>query len=79
MSTITFNSAPRAETESSYAKNVGRAFRSLLAALLAVKPSQPATPRAKLRDQMAVFRLAKQYEGLSPNLAAELRYLASRG
>lgn len=79
MSTITFNSAAHADTHSSYAGNVGRAFRSLLAALLAIKPAQPATPRAQLRNRMAVFSLAKQYETLSPNLAAELRYIASRG
>jgi hypothetical protein len=79
MSTITFTQAARGEATSSYAENVGRAFRSLLAAVLAIKPQQPATPRATLRNQLAVFRMAKQYEGLSPNLAAELRYIASRG
>ena len=76
MSTITF---PHAAADSSYAENVGIAFRSLLAALLAIKPQQPASPRAKVQNQLAVFRLAKQYESLSPNLAAELRYIASRG
>jgi hypothetical protein len=63
----------------SYGANVGRAFRSLLAALLAVKPSGQAAPAAKLRDQLALFRLARDYEALSPNLAAELRFIASRG
>ncbi len=79
MSTITFSQSASRELNSSYAENVGRAFRSLLAALLAVKPQQNATPRATLRNQLAVFRLARQYEDLSPNLAAELRYIASRG
>jgi hypothetical protein len=63
----------------SYGANVGRAFRSLLAALLVVKPSGQAAPAAKLRDQLALFRLARDYEALSPNLAAELRFIASRG
>lgn len=64
---------------SSYGANVGRAFRSLLAALLAVKPAGQAAPAAKLRDQLALFRLARDYEALSPNLAAELRSIAGRG
>ena len=63
----------------SYGANVGRAFRSLLAALLAVKPARKTAPAAKLRDQLALFRLARDYEALSPNLAAELRFIASRG
>ena len=63
----------------SYGANVGRAFRSLLAALLAVKPAGQASPAAKLRDQLALFRLARDYEALSPNLAAELRFIAARG
>jgi hypothetical protein len=79
MSSIAISHAPRIEAASGYARNVGRAFRSLLAALLAVKPEQPASPRVRMRDQLAVFRLAKQYEDFSPNLAAELRFIASRG
>jgi len=59
----------------SYGANVGRAFRSLLA----VKPSEQAAPAAKLRDQLALFRMARDYEALSPNLAAELRFIAARG
>lgn len=66
-------------TALSYGANVGRAFRSLLAALLAVKPAQEALQEGTLRDRLAVFRLARQYEALSPNLAAELRCIASRG
>lgn len=79
MSTLTFPHSARNEATSTYAQNVGDAFRSLLAALLAVKPAQPASLRSKLRDQLAVFRLAREYETLSPNLAAELRFIASRG
>ena len=63
----------------SYGANVGRALRSLLAALLAVKPAEQAARGAKLRDQLALFRLARDYEALSPNLAAELRFIAARG
>lgn len=79
MSTMTFPQAARSEAASTYAQNVGHAFRSLLAALFAVKPAQPATLQARLRDQLAVFKLAREYEALSPNLAAELRSIASRG
>jgi hypothetical protein len=79
MSTITFPHAARNEVASNYAQNVGYAFRSLLAALLAVKPQPSVSQRSKLRDQFAVFRLAREYEALSPNLAAELRFIASRG
>ena len=79
MSTMTFPQAARNEASSTYAQNVGHAFRSLLAALFAVKPAQPVTQKARLRDQLAVFRLARKYEALSPNLAAELRFIATRG
>lgn len=79
MSTLTFPQAARNEAASTYAQNVSHAFRSLLAALFAVKPAQPVTQQARLRDQLAVFRLAREYEALSPNLAAELRFIASRG
>jgi hypothetical protein len=34
--------------------------------------------RARARDAEQLCRLAKQYEALSPNLAAELRFFASR-
>jgi hypothetical protein len=78
MSTITSPHAARNESATTYAQNVGYALRSLLAALLAVKPQQAVSPRSKLRDQLAVFKLAHQYESLSPNLAAELRCIASR-
>ena len=79
MSTITYSHAERNQAASTYAQNVGQAFRSLLAALLAVKPQAPLSPRAVIRDRLAVFQLARQYEKLSPNLAAELRFIASRG
>lgn len=62
----------------SYGANVCRAFRSFLAALFAVKPAQEMRQEVILRDRLAVLRLARQYEALSPNLAAELRVFASR-
>lgn len=79
MSMITFPHAARNEAATTYAQNVGHAFRSLLAALLAVKPQQPVSQRVRLRDQLAVFKLAREYEAVSPDLAAELRYIASHG
>lgn len=79
MSTITFPHAARNEAASTYAQNVGYAFRSLLAALLAVKPQPPVSQRRTLRDQLAVFKLARDCEAMSPNLAAELRFFASHG
>ena len=78
MSTITFPRATGNEAAPGYAQNVGHAFRALLAALLAVKPQPLASQRAKLRNRLAVHRLARQYETLSPNLAAELRFIAGR-
>ena len=79
MSTITFSHAGQNQAASTYAQNVGYAFRSFVAALFAVKPQPALSQRATLRDQLAVFKLARQYEKLSPNLAAELRFIASRG
>jgi hypothetical protein len=68
----------------SYTQNVGRAARALLAALLAVN-ARPATPakRALDRDRelslRELYRLAAGYDSVMPNLAQELRYIASRG
>lgn len=78
MSTITFPHAARNEVALTYAQNVGYAFRSLLIAVLAVKPQQPVSARSTLQNQLAVFRLAHEYETLSPSLAAELRFIAGR-
>ena len=46
MSTITYPQADRDLAATSYAQNVGYAFRSLLAALLAVKPQPPVSQAA---------------------------------
>ncbi|QDZ26719.1 hypothetical protein [Noviherbaspirillum sp. UKPF54] len=57
-----------------YFNNVGKAALALLSALLAVKPRRR---RASATDDLA--SLCRRYEGLTPNLANELRFMASRG
>lgn len=74
MSSFAISSSGNA-IESSYGQNVRRAFRELIAALLAVRSFGE---RSAARDQLEVLRLANQYEALSPNLAAELRSVACR-
>ncbi|MGE5650892.1 MAG: hypothetical protein ACM34A_11915 [Bacillota bacterium] len=56
-----------------YFNNVGKAALALLSALLAVKPRR----RASATDDLA--SLCRRYEGLTPNLANELRFMVSRG
>ena len=70
----------------SYASNVGAAARQLIAALFAVKPQTVA-----VADQVVSQRnnkeetiwwltsMANDAERHSPNLSAELRFMASRG
>lgn len=72
MSSFAISSA-HADAAQSYGQNVRRAFRELVAALFALPVS-----RTAVRDQLAVLRIADQYESLSPNLAAELRSVACR-
>jgi hypothetical protein len=74
MSTFAISSA-HDNAARSYGQNVRRAFGELIAALFAL-PAFGA--RAAARDQLAVLRIANQYEALSPNLAAELRSVACR-
>lgn len=70
----------------SYSENLAQAFRSFLAALLAVKPIQRQTAgqpparsaRERVRTIKALYRMAGDCETLSPNLAKELRFLAGR-
>ncbi|SDA43731.1 MULTISPECIES: hypothetical protein [unclassified Janthinobacterium] len=78
-----------------YFSNLGRATRAFLGALLASKPySQLAQKeviasgvtdeeqryvRPSKRDFALLNSEANRYEKLMPNLAAELRFLASRG
>lgn len=70
----------------SYASNVAAAARQLVAALFAVKPR----PAVVVADEVVSQRqmeasaswlnsLANDCERHSPNLSAELRYMASRG
>jgi hypothetical protein len=82
MSIAIASTAP-ATANGSYAENVGRAARSFLAALLAVKPEQahkaaPSNAKAKYDSLYALYRLAGSYDSVMPNLAQELRAIASR-
>lgn len=71
-----------------YASNIGRAARSLLEALLGYAPAAapraqlteaaPASEREKQKGRLEMFRIARQYERLSPGLSAELRSIAAR-
>jgi hypothetical protein len=71
-----------------YAGNIGRAVRSLLEALLGYAPAAatraqrteaaPASEREKQKGRLEMFRIAQQYERLSPGLSAELRSIAAR-
>lgn len=72
-----------------YFTDVGNAARAFAAALFAARERQfvaqevvakPAvSERARMKSQMKILSLARQHETLSPNFAAELRFLASRG
>jgi hypothetical protein len=89
MSTIIFDSvshtAPYGQS-AGYLSNVARAARGLAAALLAVPPVAEVTAvaqpevrsAAKVKNVAALFRMARQYDSVMPNLAAELRSLAAR-
>jgi hypothetical protein len=77
MTTLTYDSC----AESSYFANIGCAARNLLAALPArqPKPAAEVSQRSKLKNLEMMFQMADQYQAFSPNLAAELRFMASRG
>ncbi len=70
-----------------YFNNLGRATRAFLGALLASKPyvqaatatDEPRYSRPSQRDIALLNSEAARYEHLMPNLASELRFLASRG
>lgn len=70
MSTLTIAS-PARTSKQGYLKNLGRA----VAALFAVSPhrSDASSGRATL------YQLANRYDNSMPNLATELRFIASRG
>ncbi|GJJ02677.1 hypothetical protein RugamoR64_32150 [Duganella rhizosphaerae] len=70
----------------SYASNVANAARQLVAALFAVKPRPAVVVADEVVSQRQIEassswlnRLANDCERHSPNLSAELRYMASRG
>jgi len=83
------------QNDDNYFSNLGRATRAFLGALLASKPysdlaqkeviasstaDTDARPvRPSQRDIALLNSEANRYEHLMPNLAAELRFLASRG
>lgn len=87
-STIGFSSQPGAVH--AYAKNVGAAARSFVAALLAIPPANEdgapahATKGAPVSDELSLFRLyrlaslSSSYDAVSPELANELRMIAAR-
>jgi hypothetical protein len=91
MSTLTIARSAPATALQAYAKNVGQAGRSLIAALLAIEPHRSAqaagtaVKAVQTRDKhqsagslLRLYGLASQSDSVMPNLAAELRYIASR-
>ncbi|ELX11217.1 hypothetical protein Jab_2c33210 [Janthinobacterium sp. HH01] len=72
-------------TSTRYASNVAAAARQLIAALFAVKPSpavvaeEVVTQRQQESAASWLNSMANDCERHSPNLSAELRYMASRG
>jgi hypothetical protein len=72
-----------------YFADISKAARTFAAALFAAQQRQfvaqevatrPAvSERARARAHMKLIRMANDYQQLQPNLAAELRQLASRG
>ena len=87
MATLTFDTTAQAPIGLTYAQNVGRAARALLAALLtppadsAARPAPAVRAKASTSDDMALYRLyclASPYDSVMPNLAQELKVMASR-
>lgn len=74
MSTMNLATYPQNHLNGSYGQNLAYAARLLLAALLAVKPA-PAKAKTGSAKQ-AGADLASGYDAMSPNLAAELRFMA---
>lgn len=70
----------------SYSENLGRAARTFIAALLAIDPARanaaPVLASASKEDKAVtaaeLSRLAREFDAIMPNQAAELRYLAGR-
>ncbi|MEC4718478.1 hypothetical protein RY831_04925 [Noviherbaspirillum sp. CPCC 100848] len=78
MSTATFNSTQTVGL--SYTENLSRAARAFLQALLAITPE--AKPAAEEKRDVAsiaqLYRMARSYDSIQPNLAQELRAIAAR-
>ncbi|OWW19904.1 hypothetical protein [Noviherbaspirillum denitrificans] len=81
MATLTIANPTAGTIGSSYAENVGRAARALLAALFAVTPraEQPAQVR-QARENVSLYRLYRMSasDSVMPNLAQELDMIARR-
>jgi len=81
MATLTIATPTAGTIGSSYAQNVGRAARALLAALFAVTPraEQPAKVR-QAREDISLLRLYRMAatDSMMPNLAQELDMIAKR-
>ena len=87
MTTATFSQAP-ASSLRQYLSDVRNAARAFSEALFAaqdrqfiaqeVRASGAASARARAQGQRQLFALAKQYDGMSPSLSAELRSIAAR-
>lgn len=88
MSTLTITTTAQAIDGAGYLRNIGRAVRALLAAFITV-PHKPAVVQEKVEvrsatrdnDNMSLYRLyalASPYDSVMPNLAQELRVIASR-
>lgn len=50
-----------------------------LADMFEAKSVEQTTAKRKLESAMTMNRIANKYEAVQPNLAAELRFIASRG
>ncbi|HYD59959.1 MAG TPA: hypothetical protein VEC35_06375 [Noviherbaspirillum sp.] len=81
MATLTIATPAGATIGSSYAQNVGRAARALLAALFAAdaRTETPAKARST-SDDISLYRLYRmsRYDSVMPNLAQELTVIAGR-
>jgi hypothetical protein len=86
MTTATFN--PPAGSLRHYLTDVSNAARAFAEALFAaqgrqfvaqeVRSANNGSERAKVAGRRQIFSLAKEYETFSPNLAAELRFIAAK-
>lgn len=74
MTSTTYNT----HTNANYAGNVANAVRQLFAALFAKKPADVAEAQRADETIWWLSSTAKDVEAHSPNLAAELRYIAAR-